>query len=264
MGVVIEMPIAFEHSPLQDAVAEIQFVGSQQWDWTIPGLLYERVMSQYPQKRQLNMLQFEIQPSEGKVQQAVKGGIARLQFLDSEGTAAVQVGENLLAVSHQRPYPGWATFRSQILTNFDRYRAVAQPVGVKRVGLRYVNRIEFPESPLNLADFFVSPPQPPDTGSEGFHSMLQQTLVSFREPPMFQRLTLGSAAQPSPSTGPEAFIVDIDVFSEAQASPGFDGLSSWLDTAHERLERAFLGSITHRTRSEILGESEYASEEAHS
>lgn len=251
------MPVSFRHSPLQEAVVEMIFEGSQPWDWTVPGLMYDRIKGSYPKKQQLNVLQLEIQPSEGKIQQALKGGVARLQFLKDDGTASVQVGENLLAVTHARPYPGWERFRAMILENFQTYRSVAQPIGLKRIGVRYVNRIEIPGGPIQLSDYFTSPPTPPRPISDNIRSFLQQILVSYEDPIMLQRLTLGSVDSPSGPSAVPTFVLDIDVYGESPAVPSLEALEAWMTAAHQRMEAGFFGSLTERTRIQILGEERY-------
>lgn len=42
----------YKHPPIVEALCEFQFIPSQPWDITIPGLLYDRINSEFPVKQQ--------------------------------------------------------------------------------------------------------------------------------------------------------------------------------------------------------------------
>jgi hypothetical protein len=37
------MPRRYEETPLVEALCEFRFLGNEAWDWTIPGIVYERI-----------------------------------------------------------------------------------------------------------------------------------------------------------------------------------------------------------------------------
>jgi uncharacterized protein (TIGR04255 family) len=44
------MPKKYEKPPIIEAVCEFRFSGKSKWDLTIPGLIYDSVKDEYPQK----------------------------------------------------------------------------------------------------------------------------------------------------------------------------------------------------------------------
>ena len=78
----------------------------------------------------------------------------RIQFVRSDERALIQLGQDLLAINHLEPYPTWAYFKPIILDKLEVYQDIAQPEGLERIGLRYINKIEFEPLIVELEDYF--------------------------------------------------------------------------------------------------------------
>jgi hypothetical protein len=144
----------YKRSPIAEAVCEFQFRGSSEWDWTILGLVYQEIKSEFPQKRQEKAFEINIAPQEGKIEKSVGGSLSKMQFLREDGSAMVQVGPDLLAINVLPPYPGWETFEALIRRQFEIYCKIAHPVGFKRIGLRFINKIAFPTKEIETTEYF--------------------------------------------------------------------------------------------------------------
>src|SRR5437667_2265720 len=59
----------YNKPPLIEAVCDFRFSSSQPWDWTIPGLLYEQIRDNFPNKTQINIIETTVDANEGKVVQ---------------------------------------------------------------------------------------------------------------------------------------------------------------------------------------------------
>lgn len=143
----------YNNPPIMEALCEFQFVPSQPWDMTIPGLLYEKISGEFPVKKPQMGFGIGFQPKEGGIEQRVEMS-QRMQFFSSDKSALVQVGPDLLTVNHLKPYPTWELFKPLILKNLEIYQAITKPKGFKRIGLRYINKIEFDEHPIELTEYF--------------------------------------------------------------------------------------------------------------
>lgn len=143
----------YSNPPIVEALCEFQFVPGQPWDMTIPGLLYEKIKSEFPVKQLQMGFGIGLQPKEESLQQIVEMS-QRMQFLRSDKTALVQVGPDFLTINHLKPYPTWEEFKPLIIGNLKIYQEVAKPKGFKRIGLRYINKIDFDQHPIELTDYF--------------------------------------------------------------------------------------------------------------
>src|SRR5450759_1726858 len=156
--------------PIAEALCEFYFSPSQPWDWTIPGLLYDKFKTDFPRKSQQNVLQVELHAEREEINQNIKGGMARMQFLREDGRALVQVGPDLLVVNHLKPYSGWRIFKADITRSLATYCDTAQPRGIQRIGLRYINKIEFPYPSVEIEDYLLSAPRIPSEIPQTFTS----------------------------------------------------------------------------------------------
>ena len=82
----------YKNPPLIEALCEFQFEPDQPWDWTIPGLVYDKVKKEFPKKKQQNIIKMEVH-ADPEISQSVKGEIARMQFLREDEQALIQVGQ---------------------------------------------------------------------------------------------------------------------------------------------------------------------------
>lgn len=63
------MARTYNKPPLIEAVCDFRFSSTQPWDWTIPGLFYEQIRLDFPNKNQLSTIETTVDVSEGKVVQ---------------------------------------------------------------------------------------------------------------------------------------------------------------------------------------------------
>ncbi len=228
--------------PIVEALCEFRFVPSDTWDWTIPGLLYEKIKGEFPERSQFKGLGVQIHLGPNAPPAAdMRTGPERVQLKRSDDSAMVQIGENLLAINHLRPYPDWENFRELILNILQKYRDVTESVPLlERIGLRYINQIEVPQDKFETGDYITL--EPPLSGS------LDKPLSSF-----YQRYEL---VQDSPvgvlihQTGIQrkkdqtVIMLDLDFGSEdVKHITDTDGIKTWLDSAHARVLDAFIASL---------------------
>jgi uncharacterized protein (TIGR04255 family) len=141
------VPRRYGKPPVTQAICEFQFVSDKTWDWTIPGLIYQKISDEFPLKQQEQAFQITVAPQQQAVQH-LSAGLSKMQFLKTDKTAMVQIGPDLLGVNVQAPYSGWPNFFKLISEQFRIYLETASPRGFKRIGLRYINSIQFPSKAI--------------------------------------------------------------------------------------------------------------------
>lgn len=232
--------------PLIEALCEFQF-SSENWDWTIPGLVYQKIGERYPNKRQVKMVEFELQAKSSEISPRVRGDADRMQFLTTNESELVQVGQNMLAINFLQPYPKWRIFRSRIAEMFDMYKDIAHPAAIKRIGLRYINKIEIPASVFDLSEYFNVQPKLPDQMPSNFGSVFMRTEVPYG--PNAGLLILTFASNPSEKPDNSSFILDLDFATFGEHGCQFENYFEWIEKAHEFVETAFESCITDQARS---------------
>lgn len=236
----------YENPPLIEAVCEFRFEPSQPWDWTIPGLVYDKVKSEYPKKRQQNIVEVELRAEQEELAQRLKGGIARMQFLRSDERALIQVGPDLLTVNHLKPYPTWKTFKEMIVHAFNVYREIANPRGIRRIGLRYINKIEIPEPRVEIEDYLLAAPKVPEVVPQIFATFVQRVEIPFEQ--ANGMLVLQSGSMRDEHTEGTAFMLDLDFFTLQADKLTLDSAMEWVENAHDEVERTFEACVTDKAR----------------
>lgn len=234
----------YAKAPILEAVCEFVFSQDSQWDIAVPGLMFERVKDRYPKRKQTrsispglardsDALEFQVQTME------------RIQFLNDDEKTLLQVGPHLLSINRLRPYVSWNAFSPEIEFALSNYRAVAEPSGIHRIGLRFINRIEFTSSTIRLESFlnfrpFLGPGIPRAIGP--FISGIQ---VPYRDGKDNLKLQVTSTEAVDEKA---AVLLDIDYYLLEQEGVTLDEVGGWIQSAHSVIEQTFEACITDETR----------------
>lgn len=237
------MPRSYPNSPITEAVCEFQFQSQLEWDWTIPGLVYQEISSEFPQKRQEKSFELNIAPQEHRIVQKLGGGLSKMQFIRADDSGMVQVGPNLLAINVRAPYPGWGRFVELVDRQLNVYVQIAKPTGFKRLGLRYINKIEFPWVTMETTEFFNYYPHLPPTIEQSHGPFTMRVAHAYsmgRDILNLQLVNLPAATL--------TYVLDID-YATTQPNPVElkDGMV-WVTEAHAKVEEMFEACITDKTR----------------
>src|SRR5437870_6032139 len=140
-------------SPIIEAICEIQYQSDKPWDLTYHGLFYSKVRNRFPKTKNVQFLDFQLRGTPKGLEQKVEPGPPRSQFFAADEKALLQVGPNILAANHLAPYPTWQRFKPIMLDACRTYDEIVRPTGFERIGLRYVNRLDFAEETVRLEDY---------------------------------------------------------------------------------------------------------------
>lgn len=235
----------YRNPPIVEALCEFRFDPGSPWDLAIPGLVYEKVRKSFGKRRLVKALEASISGGPEGIEQQVRT-TDRMQFLRDDEKALIQVGPHLLAVNHLKPYPTWQEFLPLIRQGFDAYLEVANPKGIERIGVRYINRIEFPSERIELEEYFEFRPFVGPNLPQDFGSFIVGIQVPYENSRDSLRLQIASAAVKIPDT--VAVMLDLDYFLAQPGQVRSDNVFEWVEVAHSRVEEAFEACITDRLR----------------
>ena len=235
MGDRLRKPIVVE------AICEFRFVADTPWDWTIPGQLYDRIQADFPQRSQIQGMGFQLQASPSMPPVAtIQTGPERVQLKRTNGSAMVQVGQNLLAINHFPPYPSWDEFRALILVVWNEYQGVTSETVLQRIGLRYINQIPLPTEAVPIDQWITL--DPPLSGQ------LDRPLRGF-----YQRYELEETTPEGVlihQTGIQnlegqiGLVLDLDFGStQVRHLKATEAVQAWLEAAHTCVYEAFVASL---------------------
>ncbi|PMQ01057.1 MAG: hypothetical protein CBR30_07760 [Dictyoglomus sp. NZ13-RE01] len=235
----------YKNPPVVEALCEFEFIPDREWDMTIPGLVYEKVRKEFPEKTQDMGIGIQLKPSEKGIEQIIEPTPPRLKFIKTDKTALIQIAPHIFVINQLKPYPNWEIFKKMILDNFNVYKEIANPKGLKRIGLRYINNFKFSNS-IELSDYFRYYPLIPEGLPKTYSTFL--TRVEFPYEEGNENLILSFATVIPEKKEALSLVLDIDYAMITPEYISFDKLPIWLDKAHERIEHAFEESITQKLR----------------
>lgn len=244
----------YRNPPIEEALCEFHFDLGKEWDPEIPDMLRAELGDEYSgrPKRQ-NLVQVELAVREGRpfeLQHSER--MERVQLITNDGTRVVGVGRDALSVHMLRPYQGtsaskdsgWGELRSRIQQALDAYWKIAKPRGVRRVGVRYINRIDIPENQVNFGDYLkcALPLVPELTGN--VQEYFGRTELSHDDG---VRLILSQAKISGPIEHTN-LILDIDVIWETDNAIEKDMAMEKMRDLSDRERAAFEAVITDHAR----------------
>jgi uncharacterized protein (TIGR04255 family) len=248
----------YPNAPIQEAVCEFRFpAGQKAWDLAFPGLIYNELRDSFPRRIQPEQPQQVFSVAFSNPQQFLGGfppgdPSQSLRFWkeDSED-GVVTIAPNRISISHYRPYPGWAEFYNSIQKAYSAYLDIAQPRSIERVGLRYLNLIDFGTPGIQLAKFFSYFPQIGESLPQNNQNVRISVEFPYQNVRDIARLQL--TTRPGPNQDSIAVQLDIDYFLVIAGTIGLDQMREWLGHAHTAIGELFEGSITEEARHMFRG-----------
>lgn len=237
----------YRNPPIVEALCEFQFLSDQTWDLTLPGLMYEKIKEEFPDKKQQEGIRFQFAATEKGVEQKIEPTPSRTQFYRKDKTALIQIAPDLLVINQLKPYPSWNKFKPMILNNFEKYKSITNPKRFRRIGLRYINVVEFKNvQKIKFEEYFQYYPFIPGGMLQNYSSFLMKVEFPYEDDK--EQLALSLATTPSKEPDTISLVLDVDYSMMNPQFISFDKISDWLDKAHERIEKAFESCITDKLR----------------
>ena len=251
----------YEHAPIREAVCEFHFTPDSPWDIAIPGLFYAALKDEFPKR----VYTQEAIPTTLTVgpQIALRGVQAiqtanELRFWHESDDGVIKLRPHSLSISHFKPYRSWDQFHSVIMQVFNVYLEIANPTGLQRIGLRYINEFEFdinnPNDPdenttIDTDEFFDLGPKLGDRLIQPLSTFLVGIHYHFDD----QRDSLRIQMQPTPSENPDKFNItlDLDYYLNQPERIAFGDVNEWMDNAHKRIGESFEGCIKEPLRARL-------------
>jgi uncharacterized protein (TIGR04255 family) len=168
------------HPPIVEAILDIEcdFAPSQSFV-RLEAAAAEQFRDRYPKIRKQFVQEFKIELG-AEVSLAEKNeppsSISALQFLQEDEKQLVQFRVNGFSFNRLSPYGSLDEYLPEIRRTWELYCKLAEPLLVRMVRLRYINRLDLPFSgpQLDLDSYFKVCPRIPDENNLVFVGFLNQ------------------------------------------------------------------------------------------
>lgn len=230
-------------APITEAIIDIQFAEAMSQE--ICDKVKAKLIDQYPVVDDWVEGSFfvDVRKNAAQFQETVRG--FRLSSLDQAWIAII--ANSRFSTSRLAPYLGWEVFRDRAVNNWDVFKSVAGYLRIKRIGVRYINRIDIPsepDTPIHLSDYlnlYLQVPQPP------FPPVNQQTAQAIFT---FKNCTVvvNSATVPSPLLFHASIALDLDYGRDKDVPQNDDAMWAYIEKIRELKNLLFEACVTDHAR----------------
>ena len=199
--------VKLKHPPIVEAVIEIDCDYPPGFDLAaVAESARDAFGDSYPNRRQQFVQEhhFAVKPDEPPQFDVKMGGLQALQFVSADALQLVQVRLQGFAFNRLAPYTSLDDYLPEIERTWRLFLGLSKPRKVRRICLRYINRIPLPltDGAVRFEDFLAVSPRLPDEEKLRFLGFLRQqtaleeetgnevTLVLTTQPPEAQMLPL--------------------------------------------------------------------------
>lgn len=202
----------------------------------------------YPRFRQ-QFIQQHVFKQEGDQapEMQISQGPGAMQFLTEDEKQLVQFRPNGFSFNRLAPYTSLDDYFPEIEITWKTFLELAQPVVIRKIGIRMINRILLPMDggKVELGRYLAMPPRLPDTGSPliflGF--LDQQTAL---DPTTQNQANIVKTAEPSQGDK-LPIILDIEVFHPCEIPPAnWPEIRNRLDSLRSLKNRIFRNTLAQQ------------------
>lgn len=236
----------YKNPPIIEALCEFRFIPSQEWDLTIPGLIYEKVKKLFPMREQQLGIGFKLDKSEKGINYQIEPGPPRIQFFKKNKETLIQLSPNLLSINQLKPYQSWKKFKPMILDSFQKYKEVSNPKDFQRIGLRYINRIDIDSVSIEFEKYFNLSFRIPEKLPQDYNDFFIRIQIPYSGGRDSMIISMSSIDPIKPKS--LSMILDLDYIMHIPSAINFEKVPAWIEEAHSRVEEVFEACITDRTR----------------
>jgi len=240
---------AYENPPVIETVCEMQFVPGEDWDSTVPGLIYKQMSDDFPDRETRKNV--DVRPVQKKNGQGVQHQVQeRTIFKNAEESTFIQLAPQTLIINKLTPYGSWDEFKAIIRQAFDAYNDIQEPNGFHTLSLRYINKFEVRAEMDEFDEYFNIYPQ---TGPE-FDGSFSAFITGIQVLKEDNRDQLRIEIKPQTDSGERWVMLDFRYTLQETDEVDIDDLDTWLETAHNHVWEAFQASITDKAESSFGGQ----------
>jgi len=215
----------------------------------VPAEIYERAKElfrdAYPKARRQVIEQIELRKEARKpVEHSIREQIGALQFRTEDEKQLVQIRPEGYSFNRLAPYGSLDDYLPEIERTWTIFRELTEPVQIRRVGLRFINRILLPmvEGRVKLNEYLRISRPLLDEDTLEFAGFVNQH--SANETSTGNRVNMTLVAQP-PEGDRLPVIFDINAFNlEPRAPDDWEGIRETISSLRRLKNRVFKRTLT--------------------
>lgn len=244
----------YRDPPVIEAVARLTWGSPIAWTLTTPGLLFDALRDDYPKEPEAqSVIQAEIsQPAGSEGITAgfqLRQGPQQMVFSNADGSRLLMASPNSISVHGLPPYEGWEALSNRLFHSVGRIGLLLpKDIRAAAIGLRYINRIQIPETEVQFQDWLTIAFALPPSFPQRLSAFMDRAEVLY--PDNTSKLSFTWASVESPP-GTSSFIVDLDLTAENEPHATIEEAKHILSDLKHKETAAFEGLLKDRLREQF-------------
>jgi uncharacterized protein (TIGR04255 family) len=237
----------FPKAPIVEAVLDIQVEPAEGMNMEQIGTFFDHVKGRYPEKelRAKGSAVIRISPQRPSMDEPSVQPVGYL-YRSPEGKKAVQARIDGYTFNKFNPYSNWGAFSIEARELWQHYVETAKPNRLKRLALRYINRVEIPLPIRDFKDYLLTIPEIAPNLPQALAHFIMRLVVP--NPEIEATAVINVVMERPLDTQMLPIIFDIDVFKITN-HPG-NSEEIWHDFDQLRIfkNEIFFNSITDKAK----------------
>lgn len=232
-------------SPLRETLLHIVFMPTQNYDITFPGMFFNEVKSEYPEKIDKSIGNINVPVLEDG-SRSIDGNLT--VFKSTTGDRQLQLGKDILVINIT-DYYNWKEWKDEVNRIIDLYKAKrGEDVQLRQVVLGFLNKFDIPGDDLyKVLNFKLPNPE----GEEYSEVVSISTQVDL--PRGEDVLTQSFRTVNSQTDEDVSFVIELSYSRNKPLTLSFgEEFDLWMDQAHEEIKKIFIKSVTEEYLAEII------------
>jgi len=235
-------------APIVEAIVDLRVKAAPGLDARSLEAVHGQIKDRFPKLERFQVQQalFSLSPASRPEVVTTELGLQGFVFKSEDEREIAQFRVDGFTFSRLKQYTSWREVVDAALDLWKRYISLASPLAVTRVALRYVNRIQLGDLPLD--QYLTVGPRIPPGLPDVVTGFLNRMFIADRNTDRHAIIT--QVLEPRVSNAPQNLLLDIDVYNEfkdaAATSLDFNGIVKSLDRLHDFKNQVFFASLTEQ------------------
>lgn len=237
----------YPKAPIVEAVFDLQVLPNENFKKSFYEEMEKKLTKSFKGK-EIREMGWELHIEDDQKRNAHTDKKVGMRFESVDGRYVIQAKENGYAFSILNYYDRWEIFSKEAYKYWNVYKSIFKPQKVTRQALRYINRIDIPETKFKLEDYFKVYPRMFDDALEvNMAGFFMQSQIPQKEGGIANvTQTIAAPAK----AGCTSVILDIDVFDYKPFKPSDKDLKlrARMKTLRSQKNFIFDSAITKKTQ----------------
>ncbi len=168
------------------------------------------------------------------------------RFVSHDNRQIFQARLDGFTFSRLSPYETWESFRNEARRLWEIYRPIAKPKIIKRIALRYINRLDLPLPIKDFKDYLKTIPEISPDMSQGLSGYFMQ--LQLPQSDLEAMLHINQTLIPPPGPNLVSVVLDLDLFCKDNIPSEDIDIWKQFEVLRNRKNEVFEACITNKTR----------------